>query len=144
MASSTSPKVKAGEDPVPEGRLQYSLGTLMLLITASAVFLGMCQGCGVGMRPAVFAIGFCVFMMVVCGLMRSRRTDWIEVRETASPAEAMLYRNELRAHGIAAEVLGEFNAFPGVFGRPPRIVVRPEDADEARKLLARQSPPVDD
>jgi len=82
---------------MPEGRLQYSLGTLMLLITASAVFLGMCQWCGVGMRPAVFAIGFCVFMM-----------------------------------------------FPGVAGRPPRIVVRSEDADEARKLLARRSPPVDD
>ncbi|MFO0965676.1 MAG: DUF2007 domain-containing protein [Gemmataceae bacterium] len=70
--------------------------------------------------------------------MRPNDDDLVTVYTTNSPIDAEMVKNLLRTEGIHAEAANEMQAgLAGVLQIP--VLVRPDDVDRARKLLASHS-----
>lgn len=116
---------------------QFSLGWLLLLMTVSAVVLGIAKATDVGFGLAAFAIGFLCLMSLIGGLIRTTRSSLAVVHETSSLADAMLCRDYLRQSEIMAVLhSGELSGFPGLGIRGSQVLVPTIDLQRARTLLA--------
>lgn len=116
---------------------QFSLGWLLLLMTVSAVVLGIAKATDVGFGLAAFAIGFLCLMSLIGGLIRTTRSNLVVVHETSSVADATLCRDYLVQSGIMAVVhSGDLAGFPGLSLRATQVLVPASDLERARSLLA--------
>jgi hypothetical protein len=72
--------------------------------------------------------------------VKDDEAEWVVVASVANDEEAALIAGFLQAQGLSCEVEGPSGGSPwpenlGAFGMS-RVMVPPEDADEARRLLA--------
>jgi len=72
--------------------------------------------------------------------VKDDEAEWVEVASVGNDEEAALIAGFLQSQGLSCELEGPSGGSPwpenlGAFGMS-RVMVAPEDADEARRLLA--------
>ncbi len=142
MTMSFEKKTAETQDPPKLRRLQFSLRSLLLFVTVSALVFAFCAALGTGFGLAVFATGFFAMMALVVGLIGVSQKGLVVVHQAQTVTDAILCRNYLREHGIAAVVHeGELPGFSGVVTSLSRVLVPAGKAKRARRLL-RENPPL--
>jgi hypothetical protein len=131
--------LKTSEPPAFETMkpLQFSLRSLLMLITISAVVLGICKTLDIGFVSTICLIGIVAFMSLIPRLMYMSRGKLIVVYQTMIEYDALLCRDYLNENGIEARTCSEqLGGFTGMNISPMQVVVLVEKADRARKLSA--------
>jgi hypothetical protein len=117
-------------------RIQFSLGSILVFFVLSALLLGLGKAANT-MGAALLGIGFYAFMLLLSGVMGLQRRRGVAVYRAKSEADAAACRNFLESQGIpAVRVEGQDSALPGMLVQPTVVVVPPEHAEQAWKLLA--------
>lgn len=115
---------------------QFSLRGLLLFMTLSAGLYGLFHVLGFGPGVGAFATVMAALAVMAVILMRKSDRNATPVMETNFYEEAVLGCHRLRERGIRAMVVdGRVPGFGSLATRPSLVLVPPEQAEEARRLL---------
>lgn len=124
---------------IPTRPLQFSLRSLLLYVTASAVAFAVCKALGFGYGFAVFCMACILLGSIMVGFMASLAAGQVTVAETDSREEAAFLCELLLKNGIPARIHdGELPEF-GMMTRPSRVIVPAQECVRARQVLEQRT-----